>query len=226
MLKHKPRADGAAYKHPAASGLGGLPRPCRDDELGPVPRGNVGTQAMRRRFVLMHEHGQGCAGVPVPDLDTVQPMPMGPLSGFQQKIDRRPRRAWLSAFAPSLLVPATLRMGQKAKRFYYFPGVHVVQVTLSQDPRLCSAPIHRSVRFGMIPLDSSRGKMTLQAIFPQPQSEGLFIGLLQGRTGQVGCSETSGLRNTGAGFEELLKRAFWSRGASIRSRARVWSIRP
>src|SRR5690606_12450869 len=78
-------------KAPGTYALGALPGVRRHDDLRPLARRDVGAEPVDRALqpILADAEIEGRTAVPVPDLDRIDPVPVGALAGGQQVVDRR-----------------------------------------------------------------------------------------------------------------------------------------
>ena len=113
-------SNDAGDKAPGAYTLSGLPNAQRDDGLWALACGNIGAEA--DGFCLLTVRAEvepeGRAGVPKPDLGSVDGVPVRALALLKQEINgsNRRTRAGLSRNAKRFCVPATFRMRSHPER--------------------------------------------------------------------------------------------------------------
>ena len=98
--KVKSRRDRASHQRPVAGALGCLPGMRRHDGLRYFAGGEIGTELNAATVVAIGDlKKQRAAGVIMPDLDSIDAMPMGPLIARQQEIDRSRARTSIGVAA-------------------------------------------------------------------------------------------------------------------------------
>ena len=114
-------SDNARDQAPGAQTLSGLPDTHWDDGLWAFASGDIGTEryCFGLLTVIAQAEPESKAGVPEPDLRSIDGMPVRPLPLFEQKADRSHcgALAGLGRSAKSFCVPPALRMRNHPKSF-------------------------------------------------------------------------------------------------------------
>ena len=113
-------ANCTAHQSPIAQALCHLPNIGGDDYLGPVAAEKIVAQLVfggSRRSGIERQR-QSRSGIPMPNLDRVDPMPCRDFSSRQQIIYRRSGSAPATGrnIAPSFAIPTSLGMGFQSKQ--------------------------------------------------------------------------------------------------------------
>ena len=90
MFEQKPGRHGTACQGPWSEASRRLPRAGRNERLRAFTRTQIHANPHVDDLYAVSRHGKGQRRprVPVPDLDGIDPVPMGDFAGRQQKIDR------------------------------------------------------------------------------------------------------------------------------------------
>ena len=98
-----------------------MPVAARNDDLRCLAVENVGAETVmgRRAAIGGEAELEGRAGIVMPDLDRIDPVPVGSVAGGQQIVDRGRMAAPVGRLvvAEGLAIPAALRVGRKVEPF-------------------------------------------------------------------------------------------------------------